>query len=228
LRQGRSASTPSSAPRPAGALETQICTTPETESAEKVTDRRRPSRRSVELQNEARKSEDADVLSFLAFAAGANVELDAIALVERLVAIALDVGVVDEDVVALLARDEAEALLRVEELHGTCGQNLLSSFKDRPLRPVPHQRSLRDGPAESPGQRLCPVYDDLVRRCPDPHGRADGAGHQGDEHDGTRSGHARPASGSPPLRRVERLHRRMTRRHQQHNTRPQPSTRATR
>jgi hypothetical protein len=129
-----------------------------------VPDRRRPSRRSVELQNEARKSEDADVLSFLAFAAGANVELDAIALVERLVAIALDAGVVDEDVVALLARDEAEALLRVEELHGTCDQNLLSSFKDRPLWPVPQQRSLRDGPAESPGQRQCPVYDDLVRR----------------------------------------------------------------
>jgi hypothetical protein len=78
---------------------------------------------------------------------------------------------VDEDVVALLARDEAEALLRVEELHGTCGQNLLSSFKNRPLWPVPQQRSLRDGPAESPGQRLCPVYDDLVRRCPEPHGR---------------------------------------------------------
>jgi hypothetical protein len=73
---------------------------------------------------------------------------------------------VDEDVVALLARDEAEALLRVEELHGTCGQNLLSSFKDRPLWPVPQQRSLRDGPAESPGQRRCPVYDDLVRPCP--------------------------------------------------------------
>ena len=38
--------------------------------------------------------------------------------------LALDVGEVDEHIVATLARDEAEALLSVEELHGTCSQCL--------------------------------------------------------------------------------------------------------
>ena len=73
------------------------------------------------------KSDHTNVLSFLTLAAGGDVELDALALVERLEAAALDVGEVDEYVVALLSRNEAEALVSVEELHGACSQRTLSS-----------------------------------------------------------------------------------------------------
>jgi hypothetical protein len=54
-------------------------------------------------------SDYADVLSFLALLAGYRVELDALALFEVLVALALDVGEMYEDVITLLARDEAES-----------------------------------------------------------------------------------------------------------------------
>jgi hypothetical protein len=67
-----------------------------------------------------RESDDADVLGFLALSARGNVELDGLALVERAVAAALDVGVVHEDIIAIGAGDEAETLLGVEELDGTC------------------------------------------------------------------------------------------------------------
>ncbi len=50
------------------------------------------------------RSDDADVLRFFALAAGSDVELDALTLVEGLVAASLDVGEVDEDVITLLAR----------------------------------------------------------------------------------------------------------------------------
>src|SRR5947207_3065762 len=54
-------------------------------------------------------SDYANVLRFLTFAAGGHVELNVLALFEGLVAAALDVGEVDEHVVALLPRNEAEA-----------------------------------------------------------------------------------------------------------------------
>ena len=72
-------------------------------------------------------SEWPDVLCFLALAAGSNVEFDTLALLQRLVAIALDVGIVNEDVFATLACNESEALLGIEELHGTCSQLSLIS-----------------------------------------------------------------------------------------------------
>ena len=72
-------------------------------------------------------SDYANVLRFLTFAAGGHVELNVLALFEGLVAAALDVGEVDEHVVALLPRNEAEAFLGIEELHGTCSQRTLSS-----------------------------------------------------------------------------------------------------
>ena len=72
-------------------------------------------------------SERTDVLCFLAFAAGSNVEFDALALLQRLVAVALDVGIVNEDVFATLACDKSKALLGVEELYGTCSQLSLIS-----------------------------------------------------------------------------------------------------
>src|SRR5882762_7960323 len=55
-------------------------------------------------------SDYANVLRFLTFAAGGHVELNVLALFEGLVAAALDVGEVDENVVTLLPRNEAEAL----------------------------------------------------------------------------------------------------------------------
>ena len=67
-------------------------------------------------------SDDPDVLRFLALAAGSDVELDVLALFERLVAGALDVGEVDENVSALFPGDESVALLGVEELHGASCQ----------------------------------------------------------------------------------------------------------
>src|SRR5437879_2395280 len=70
-------------------------------------------------------SDDADVLRFLALLAGSDVELDLLALVKRLVAAALDVGVMDEYVVAFGAGDEAEALFRVEEFHSACCHDAL-------------------------------------------------------------------------------------------------------
>src|SRR4051794_19004143 len=75
------------------------------------------------------RSERPDVLRFFALAAGRDVELDLLAFLQRLVTIALDVGVVDEHVVATLAGNESEALLGVEELHGTCSQLSLISSK---------------------------------------------------------------------------------------------------
>src|SRR5688500_5220621 len=63
--------------------------------------------------------DDPDVLGFLALPTRCHVELDALTLIEGLVARALDVGEVDEHVFALPTRDEAVALLVVEELHGS-------------------------------------------------------------------------------------------------------------
>jgi hypothetical protein len=67
-------------------------------------------------------SDCSNVSSFLAFAAWGHVELDLLALIERLVAASLNVGVVDEYILALLTRDEAEALLGVEESYSSCCQ----------------------------------------------------------------------------------------------------------
>ena len=60
----------------------------------------------------------ADVESFRALLAGANLELDVLAFVEAAVAIARDVGVVDEHVLASLNGDESEALLGIEKFYG--------------------------------------------------------------------------------------------------------------
>ena len=74
-----------------------------------------------------RVSERPDVLRFFALAAGSDVEFDALSLLQRLVAIALNVRVVHEDVFATLTSNESKALLGVEELYGTCSQLSLIS-----------------------------------------------------------------------------------------------------
>jgi len=87
-------------------------------------DRRPEGRRSLRRTG---SSESANVVGFVALAAGADVELDLLTFVEGLEALAGDVREVDEHVVAVLAGDEAEALLSVEELHSACSQNNLFS-----------------------------------------------------------------------------------------------------
>src|SRR4051794_18185036 len=65
-----------------------------------------------------RGSDRADVLRLRTLLALGHVVLDALVLLERLVAVALDGGVVAEDVgAAVVLGDEAETLLRVEPLH---------------------------------------------------------------------------------------------------------------
>src|SRR5512133_3231620 len=74
-----------------------------------------------------RRSDRADVLCFLALLAWADVELDALALLQSAVAGGLDCRVVDEHVVAVFALDEAVALLGVEPLHSSCRHSSLVS-----------------------------------------------------------------------------------------------------
>jgi hypothetical protein len=73
------------------------------------------------------ESDDANVLGLGALASCSNIELDALTLLERLVTLALDVREMDEDVVTLLTRDEAEPLVCIEKLDGTlCHEKLVS------------------------------------------------------------------------------------------------------
>ena len=72
-------------------------------------------------------SDRANVLGFFTLFAGRYVELDALTLVEAFVAIALDAGEMDEHVITLLTRDEAETLFCIEKLHCTlCHETLYS------------------------------------------------------------------------------------------------------
>lgn len=68
------------------------------------------------LNPNAESSDDANVLGLFTLAAGGHVELDPLTLVEGLVSITLNVGVVNEHIVATLPGDEAETLFTVEKL----------------------------------------------------------------------------------------------------------------
>src|SRR3954470_23672687 len=81
---------------------------------------RPPRRRFGQVPGSAfvRESDGANVLRLRALGALRDVELDLLVLVQGLVALGLDRRVVHEDVVAaVLLRNEAEALLRVEPLN---------------------------------------------------------------------------------------------------------------
>jgi hypothetical protein len=65
-------------------------------------------------------SDGSDVLRLVALAAWADVEFDHLTFGQGLVAVGLDVRIVNEHVVTILPGDESEALLGVEELDGTC------------------------------------------------------------------------------------------------------------
>ncbi len=57
------------------------------------------------------------VEGFVAFAAWADFEFDRLAFFERTVAVACNVAVVNEDIVTIVTRDKAVALLVVEEFY---------------------------------------------------------------------------------------------------------------
>src|ERR1700753_155492 len=89
------------------------------------------------LRERAGESDHADVLCFLALSTRSDVELDALTFVEALVALALDVGEVHENVVALFARDESETLFGIEELDcALCHEYSFLSTADQPIRPA--------------------------------------------------------------------------------------------
>src|SRR6185295_19642940 len=69
--------------------------------------------------------DQANFLCFFALLARSNFELNLVALVERLVATAFDVGEVDEHVAAAFSRDEAETFFGIEKLYGACGHCLI-------------------------------------------------------------------------------------------------------
>ena len=82
-------------------------------------------------------SDHSNVLGLVALLAPSDFELDALTFVQALVAVALDGGEVNEDVVTLLSRDEAEAFVCVEELYGPlCHEYSILSAADQPVRPA--------------------------------------------------------------------------------------------
>src|SRR5215210_3568235 len=75
-----------------------------------------------------RRLQRGDVDRLRALVAGLGIEGDLRALGQRLEAVGVDAGVVDEEVLAtLIGRDEAEALVVVEPLHGS-GRHDFSSM----------------------------------------------------------------------------------------------------
>jgi len=79
----------------------------------------------------------ANVLRFFALLAGSHVELDMLTLFEALIAIALDVGEMHEDVITLLTRDEAESLFCIEELHcSLCHKYSILKMTKQPMHSV--------------------------------------------------------------------------------------------
>ena len=68
----------------------------------------------------------------LAVLTSGDLELNGLALVQSLEAVHLNLGVVDEQVVAILARDEAVALVRIEPLNSTLSHDV--PFFRLPLR----------------------------------------------------------------------------------------------
>jgi hypothetical protein len=65
-------------------------------------------------------------LCFVTLPARGDVELDLLAFAQRLVAVALNIRIVDEQIFALVAGDEDEALLRDQELHSSSSHYVIS------------------------------------------------------------------------------------------------------
>ena len=91
-------------------------------------------------------SDHSDVLSLFALFAGRGVELDTLTLFEALVTITLDAGEMYEDVVTLLARDEAESFVCVKKLHcSLCHEYPILDAADRPIPPARLERPYSAG-----------------------------------------------------------------------------------
>ena len=81
------------------------------------------------------RSDHSNVLRFLTFLAGSDIEFDPLTLIQRLEPAALDVREMDKHVIALLTGYEAIALVSVEELHGAlCHKYSFLSAADQLLR----------------------------------------------------------------------------------------------
>jgi hypothetical protein len=94
------------------------------------------------IPNRRYELDGSDVLGFLTLAAGRDVELDPLTVLERLVALSLDLREVDEHVLALVTRDESVTLLGVEELHSAlCHSVSFSCFDVVPPRLRPCRMS---------------------------------------------------------------------------------------
>ncbi len=79
-------------------------------------------------------SDHADVLRFFAFTALRRVELDTLTFLKGFVPLTLDGREVNEDVVTLLARDEAVTLFGIEELNrALCHEILVSDTRPTDL-----------------------------------------------------------------------------------------------
>src|SRR5207253_8464860 len=77
-------------------------------------------------------SDHSDVLRFLTLLAGGHIELDALTLIQGLIAVALNIREMDEHIIALLAGDKAVTLVGVEELDGALCHEILVSHGGRP------------------------------------------------------------------------------------------------
>src|SRR5215216_978581 len=96
-----------------------------------------------------------------------DLELDGLALVEGLVAVALDGREVDEDVVAAVAGDEAVALLVAEPLDGAFRQR--ASLLSTPAASTPVAEACRPGRADC---TATPSWAQAQPKCPKPPGQA--------------------------------------------------------
>ena len=74
------------------------------------------------------RSDGPHVLGFFTFTTRCHVEFDGLTFVEGLVPLTFDVGVVNEDVVSFLTRDETVAFFAVEKLH--CALHIHTLFHE--------------------------------------------------------------------------------------------------
>src|SRR3954451_24430181 len=101
----------------------------------------KPPATSRRLPEDRPDSDRADVQRLVPLPARADVEFDLLSFLQRPVAGALDLRVVDKNVRPRLAGDETEALLSVEELHRACSQRILFSLPG-PIRTTDPQSIL--------------------------------------------------------------------------------------
>ena len=97
---------------------------------------------------QALRSNDTYVAGLVALATRADLEFDGLAFLKRpSVVSALDIGVVDEEVIAVFSGDEAEALDGVEEFHSSFCQrsSFLASPEPKTSSPTKPRRDTQPG-----------------------------------------------------------------------------------